>query len=98
MIKYKVIRPPLFIEAYHVLEVGAITRRSRLHDKAVYRETTIDSPHGRASVLEWPDAPLKVGDLVRYAPEFEDYTAFDPSNLAEGITLIPIHEGNTHAC
>lgn len=87
MIRYEVIRPPIYIDVFEVKEVGEAKAIPGTLG-ANYRWCTVEN-HGVRPIYEKKDSPVKVGDYVGYDVSLDDFTVFDPKSAAPGVTLIP---------
>lgn len=83
MKKFEVVREPIFIFAYEVVEAG------KVNDVTFCQAIRIDTGD-LISVDVNNGTALKSGDLVRYDVATEYYSPFDPKNVAAGTRLVEV--------
>lgn len=89
MKRYKVIRPPIYIDTFAILELGEICTDYYSTFDHHFRRCKVEQV-GEMRIMELRDRPLEVGMHVHYDVSIDDYAVFDPAKASPKIQLIEV--------
>lgn len=85
MKRYKVTRPPIFLDTFGIIKVGEVSPQVTGGDY-VFRICEIEEV-GEVKIAEYPNKPLAVGMEINYDIGLDDFAVFDLTKAHPSLVI-----------